>query len=90
MGETCAGGQLDPVTATRWLCVFSDQREAARKHKVPGHVARPSTRQAAPNPQHILGRAAYKPRYTLRGLRNRSGELVTNPSKIEDILWQSR
>ena len=87
-GERWAGEQIGPDTATRWLCVLSDQREASRKHKVPGHVAGPSARWAAPNPQHIVGRAAYKPRYTFKGLRSASGELVTSPSKVEDILWQ--
>ena len=81
---------LNSAQAAKWLSCAGHARLCAKAAEVPLDKRGPSARRPSVAGGYRDGRAVHRVFYRMQGLRGDDGQIIQDPARVDQMLWDSR
>ena len=81
---------ISSAQAFKWLSCAEQARQCARMSEVSLATRGPSSRRPAVAERYRVGRAAHKTFNRMQGLRADDGQMIQDPARVDQMLWDSK
>ena len=81
---------ISSAQAFRWLTCTEHARRCARMSELSLDKRGPSSRRPAVAEKYRVGRAIHKAFNRMQGLRGDDGQMIQDPARVDQMLWDSR